>query len=154
MILKGRGVYVLQLRYPNPNVQVLLGVLGRLPTAIDAHLHLHVFPLTMAHSGMQLSTSGQDLGGDLLFPLRLAFSGTPSDLLPRALGRCRYAPGDDARMVHVLTDPQVVAAEPLAGGWSVALLLDRVAAGQYHALIDTGALVTGLSNLQVAAYLT
>ena len=32
-------------------------------------------------------------------------------------------------------------------------LLDTVAKGPYHALIDTGALVTGFSNLDVARYL-
>lgn len=38
----------------------------------------------------RLSASGQELGGDLVFGCRMAFSGTPSDLLPRELGICRY----------------------------------------------------------------
>jgi hypothetical protein len=29
----------------------------------------------------------QELGGEMLFPSRLGFSGTPSDLLPLDLGR-------------------------------------------------------------------
>lgn len=32
-------------------------------------------------------------------------------------------------------------------------MLDYVAGGGFHALIDTGALITGMSNQQVAAYL-
>lgn len=38
----------------------------------------------------RLSSSGQELGGDLIFKSRMAFSGTPSDLLPKELGSCVY----------------------------------------------------------------
>lgn len=37
--------------------------------------------------------------------------------------------------------------------WTVTGLLDRIAVGGFHALIDTGALITGLSNKDVAVYL-
>jgi hypothetical protein len=37
----------------------------------------------------RLSASGQELGGGLVFGRRLGFSGTPSDLLPVEMGRCR-----------------------------------------------------------------
>ena len=32
----------------------------------------------------------QALGGDMVFQHRFGFSGTPSDLLPKELGRCHY----------------------------------------------------------------
>ena len=31
-----------------------------------------------------------ELGGDVLFPRRLGFSGTPSNLLPQEFGECQY----------------------------------------------------------------
>jgi len=37
----------------------------------------------------------------MVVPLRLGFSGTPSDLLPEELGPCHYERGDDARMLQV-----------------------------------------------------
>ena len=39
-----------------------------------------IFPTHMRHQHTKLSASGQDLGGDILFPKRIGFSGTPSDL--------------------------------------------------------------------------
>ena len=86
--------------------------------------------------------------------VRLGFSGTPSDLLPLELGRCHYAMGDDAKMLHVLTSPEHVTYEPQPNEWSVAQLLDQIASSTcYNALIDTGALITGMTNLQVAQHL-
>jgi hypothetical protein len=46
----------------------------------------------------KLSASGQDLGGSILFPLRLGFSGTPSSLLPLEMGQCRFATGTEAKV--------------------------------------------------------
>ena len=57
----------------------------------------------------------QELGGDMLFGTRLGFSGTPADLLPDEFGACRWAEGDDARMLHVLTDPTVVSYQAALG---------------------------------------
>ena len=146
-------LHLVDLRDPE-HVEVLYPLLARLPAAIETYLHELVFPATLAHSGIQLSASGQDLGGDMLFNVRLAFSGTPSDLLPRTLGHCEYARGDDARMLNVLTDPEIVAAARVAAPWSAESVLRFVAtAGRFHALIDTGALITGMSNEQVARYL-
>ena len=91
----------------------------------------------------------------MLFSRRLGFSGTPSDLLPLDLGRCGYERGSDGKMLSVLTDPRVVSAQLAPQSWSVRSLLRHVATAKpkFHALIDTGALITGLSNRQVAAYL-
>ena len=103
----------------------------------------------------KLCASGQDLGGDLLFGLRLGFSGTPSDLLPVEMRPCRYEEGDDANVMHVLMSPRVVSFKILNQQWSVDNLLHDIAntMPQYHALIDTGALVTGYSNKEVACKL-
>ena len=99
------------------------------------------------------SACGQALGGKLLFDQRLGFSGTPSDLLPVELGKCHYEQGSDAKMLRYLTDPLVTSHEMLPSNWTVQYILDYVSNGAFHALIDTGALVTGLSNLAVAQYL-
>ena len=75
------------------------------------HLEQTVFPTYTQHQRIKLSASGQELGGSMLFPGRIGFSGTPSDLLPLDLGRCGYELGSDGHMLHVLTDEKVVVAE-------------------------------------------
>ena len=91
----------------------------------------------------------------MLFGRRLGFSGTPSNLVPLELGQCQYEAGSDGQMLHVLTSPAVTSCRLLPDNWSVDVLLDAVAKSQppFHALIDTGALITGLSNLEVARQL-
>ena len=58
-------------------------------------------------------------------------------------------------MIHVLTDANVVSVQRAGIGWTVGSLLTAVATAElrFNALIDTGALITGLSNLEVAKYL-
>lgn len=58
-------------------------------------------------------------------------------------------------MVHYLTDPAVASHRLLGTEWSVAGLLEEVAKSNdppFHALIDGGALVTGMTNLEVARW--
>lgn len=58
-------------------------------------------------------------------------------------------------MVHYLTDPVVASHRLLGNDWSVAALLKEVAKSSdppFHALIDGGALVTGMTNLEVARW--
>ena len=112
-----------------------------------------IFPDVMRHQGLKISASGQELGGEMLFSRRLGFSGTPSDLLPLELGECTYEEGSDGKMVHFLTSPTVMSYEEVDDGWSVKLLLKKISTAPmytYRALIDTGALITGLTNLEVA----
>lgn len=105
----------------------------------------------------------------MLFGRRIGFSGTPSDLMPAELGRletssknpkinhsrfspfrCHFEEGSEARIVHTLTDTSVVSAQVCNSGWTVTSLLEIVCSQpQYRALIDTGALITGMSNKQV-----
>ncbi|CAE7523504.1 GRDP2, partial [Symbiodinium microadriaticum] len=95
-----------------------------------------------------------------LFKQCLGFSGTPNDLLPKSMGRCIYAEGDDGKVLQVLSSTQHVSVVEL-GRWSPVQILDIVAKTRssrgnrpkYHALIDSGALVTGMTNREVAEYL-
>jgi hypothetical protein len=132
--------------------QVLYKLLARQPQVIQWYLEEHVLPLTMRFQPLKLSASGQELGGDLVFGCRLGFSGTPSNLLPVELGECMYEDGDDGKIMATLTCPSVVSLDCLPCGWSVDGILQRVARAEprFHALIDTGALITGLDNYSVA----
>ena len=134
----------------------LYGLWRREPHAIHHFLGASVMPTHMRTQRLKISASGQAVGGDMLFPRRVGFSGTPSDLLPLELGKCGYEKGDDAAMLDVVLDPEVTDITHLDVGWSVANVLDLAAAAtepRVHALIDTGALVTGLRNLEVARQL-
>jgi hypothetical protein len=137
------------------HVQVAEVLLARLPHAMEYYLDAVVFPLTMQNQPLKLSASGHDLGGRLLFGRCLGFSGTPSDLLPLELGRCVYEKGSDGKMLHLMTDPSVVTLRTIPPLWAPLQLLKAVARARptYHALIDSGALVTGVSNLQAARIL-
>ncbi|CAN0473831.1 unnamed protein product, partial [Ectocarpus sp. 8 AP-2014] len=137
-------------------VGTLFRLLRRLPQVIDYYLDTLIFPETMEHRGLKLAANGQDVGGNMLFEVKLGFSGTPSDLLPLELGRCQFELGNTAMMVHYLTDPAVASHRLLGTEWSVTRLLSEVARSTdppFHALIDGGALVTGMTNLEVARHL-
>ncbi|CAN0528892.1 unnamed protein product, partial [Ectocarpus sp. 12 AP-2014] len=136
-------------------VGTLFKLLRRLPQVIDYYLDTLIFPETMEHRGLKLAANGQDVGGNMLFEVKLGFSGTPSDLLPLELGRCQFELGNTAMMVHYLTDPAVTSHRLLGTEWSVTRLLSEVARSTdppFHALIDGGALVTGMTNLEVARW--
>ncbi|KOO22777.1 conserved unknown protein [Chrysochromulina tobinii] len=134
---------------------MLYELLSRKPEPIKFYLEELVFPDTTAHQPMKLSANGQDVGGAMLFSRRIGFSGTPSGLLPLEMGDCVYSMGDDAKMLKTLTDPLIVSQQFMPAAWDVPTLLEAVVAHQppAHALIDTGALVTGMSNLDVAHFL-
>ena len=126
------------------------------PLAIHYYLTKFIFPAYMLSQKVKLSASGQAVGGDMLVGRRVGFSGTPSDLLPKELGRCDYATGDDGKMLTTILDPNVATHELLPDNWSVQTVLERIASSsspRYHALIDTGALITGYSNQEVAEFL-
>jgi hypothetical protein len=105
---------------------------------------------------MKISASGQAVGGDMLVGRRVGFSGTPSDLLPQELGRCDYETGDDGMMLTTVLDRAVTSYEFLKDQWTVEILLEHIATAEnprFNALIDTGALITGYSNKEVAQQL-
>ena len=133
-------------------VETLHNALGKSAPVIVHYLHETVFPKCMQHQNYKLAASGVDLGSDMLFATRLGFSGTPSNLLPLELRPCHFEPGSEAQIVRACTDPKVMVVKEIPGRWSVARLLEEVRSsvgGGYNALIDTGALITGLDNEQV-----
>eukprot|EP00435_Cladocopium_sp_Y103_P001719 s71_g1.t1 len=139
------------------NMSQLFQLLSKLPSAVHFYLEQSVFPQFMRFQDEKLSASGQDLGGSILFGQRIGFSGTPSDLMPRELGQCDYEPGSEGEMVSTMTDTKVVTFEAIEPGWNVELLLDSIIEashqGRCNALIDTGALITGLTNQEVTLLL-
>ena len=134
---------------------VTYNLLRNIPHVIQYYLDQFVFPLTMEHHHEKVSASGQDLGGEMMFSRRLGFSGTPSDLLPEELGQCQYDQGVDGQILHYLTSETIVRSRTLDSNWSVKRLLDDIAQANppFHVLLDCGALITGLSNFDVAKYL-
>ena len=106
----------------------------------------------LKNASHQLQASGADLGGDVLFHGRVGFSGTPSDLLPHGMGPCHFEPGSEAAMIRVLSSQSSMGTPIQLRKWDVNDLLMNVAKHDppLRALIDVGALVTGMSNEQVA----
>ncbi|OEH80097.1 EF hand family protein [Cyclospora cayetanensis] len=138
------------------HLESLYTLIGKEPLAIAAFLFRRVMPSVLEHAPFQLSASGQEIGGDSLFTVRIGFSGTPSELLPCEMGKCCYEAGTDGKVLRLLSSPSVVSWELLPPEWSVASLLQLVAAPReppFHALIDTGALISGISNYHVALVL-
>lgn len=132
--------------------EVLYRLLWREPLVIKSLLFDLVFPLTLQHASQQLSSSGQELGGSALFPVRLGFSGTPSELLPLELGKTEFEPGTDGQVIHLLTAPEVVSVELLKDVWNVNKLLNLVASRtDANAFIDAG---RELNDFKNATHLT
>ncbi|CAK0887697.1 unnamed protein product [Prorocentrum cordatum] len=156
-----RGLWPLELLdLADPEqMDVLFGLLGRSALAVQYLLEHYTFLAgTLERHESQLSASGQELAGPQLFGRCLGFSGTPNNLLPKPMGLCAYARGDDGRVLSTLSNASVVSVREL-GPWSPQSLLDEVAAAtngaggpRYQALIDTGALITGMTNFEVAKY--
>jgi hypothetical protein len=134
-----------------------------LPELVHTYLAVLVFPRCTPHRPAKLSASGVDLGGGTLFGSCFGFSGTPSAMLPAKLKPKRVVDmmerGSNAKMIRTLTDRNLTKVELLstcvAAGekWSVDDVMKWVAhhsTPRFNALIDTGALITGLNNEEVA----
>jgi hypothetical protein len=130
-------------------------LLQNIPQVIEYYLDTFVFPLTMEHHHEKISASGQDLGGEMMFGRRVGFSGTPSDLLPEELGQCHFDECVDGKILDYMTSQAICSTRLLSSSWSVKSLLDDIikADPPFHVLIDSGALVTGMSNYETAKYL-
>ena len=132
-----------------------------LKSSVTATIHFLftcAFPEALDHTPNVLVASGQELGGDGLFGCRMGFSGTPNDLLPKSMGACVYDAGCDGRIAATLTSDNVVTGlQVLDSDWTPLKLLQRIVhaanGGVAHALIDCGALVTNLTNFEVATIL-
>jgi hypothetical protein len=80
-----------------------------------------VFPRCMKYQVQKLSASGQALGSDSIFGVRLGFSGTPSDLLPRSLGTCGFEETSAGKILTTLC--QHCSVKKCSSDWSVEELL-------------------------------
>ncbi len=131
----------------------LVSLLRNFPPTVHFCLEM-VFREVLNHARTKLSASGQELGGEMLFCKRFGFSGTPSDLMPKELGPCGFEPTSEGKIMSVLTNSDVVSYEEIPD-WTVHSLLIGVCTRQPrpHALIDTGALITGMANEEVARFL-
>jgi hypothetical protein len=132
-------------------------LLCTLPEICYFHLQQVVFPRTMHSQINKISASGQELGSGMLFAQRIGFSGTPSSLLPTELQPCHFEVASEGKIIATLCDPSLCTHTVFPGkskkSWNVEGLLHHIASGPFLALIDTGALVTGYTNYEVAAYL-
>ena len=132
----------------------LYELVKRLPEVAHYYLNQHVFPACMNFQNTKISACGHELGSSILFRHRIGFSGTPSNLLPVDLGTCKYEKGSDGKMLVTLTDENVATVLRVGDSWDARGLLRTIASdGAYNSLIDTGALITGMDNEQVARYL-
>eukprot|EP01043_Picozoa_sp_COSAG02_P005120 COSAG02_NODE_137_length_34526_cov_94.448079_13_plen_4296_part_00 len=133
---------------------ILWSLLRRQRAVISFFIREFVFPECLNHKQKKISATGEELGGDAVFKLRLGFSGTPSTLLPRSLGQCDFEPGTEGQITRVLSDPRVVTARAFSD-WNVEGILTSIATAEppFHALIDIGALITGFENREVATFL-
>ena len=143
---------VLPLNLFNPDdpeqMSTLKSAVGNLPALVVYYLREYVFKEVMKNHTENLTASGLELGGRMLFGSRLCFTGTPSDLLPTALGKCKYESGSEAKVIRALSNPKVVSYE-FVPHWTVETLLLKVAKNphrQFRAFIDAGALITGMGN--------
>ena len=137
------------------DMQRLCQLLRRSGAMIRYYVLQLVLPRVMDHCSFKLSACGQELSSPHLFHSRLGFSGTPGTTLPRQLGASVWEAGSEGRMIHTLSLPSVVSSCAVPPGWDVQQLLRTVATHQppLSALIDTGALITGLNNKEVALLL-
>lgn len=152
----GAGVLPLPLFQLRDAAQVarLHFLVAKLAGAVYYYVRQHVFPSCMNFQKLKISACGHELGSNALFAKRIGFSGTPSNLLPMDLGECFYEPRSDGSIFQALTSARIVSIERKVNWSAKSLLLDIARASPpYHALIDTGALITGFENQEVAAFL-
>ena len=146
----------LELFQPSDDLEVkrLWEILYTLPSVVRHHLLVNVFPIVLVEQRNKCSASGQDLGSEIIFKTRIGFSGTPSDLLPQDLQPCKFEAGSEGKIISTLCSPTYVDINRL-NDWTVQKVLDSIATASppFNTLIDVGALITGLTNEEVARYL-
>lgn len=150
------GVLPLPLFQLRDSAQVsrLHNLIAKLTGVVYFYLRQHIFPSCMNFQTLKLSACGHELGSNSLFAKRIGFSGTPSNLLPLDLGECYYEPRSDGKIFEALTNERIVTVERKLKWTAQSLLFDIAHADPpVHALIDTGALITGFDNQEVAAFL-
>lgn len=150
------SILPLSLFQPNDPKQLhaLYQLTKKIPQVVHYYLRQHVFPSCMNFQELKVSACGHELGSNMLFCKRIGFSGTPSNLLPIDLGECMYEPGSDGKILNVLTSKKVVSAS-IKEGWTAQSLLKDICKADppVSCLIDTGALITGMTNEEVAHFM-
>ena len=120
---------------------------------IEFFLRTLVFPRCTSRRKIKIQASGTDISADTIFHARLGMSGTPSSMEWPGLDYAVFNKVDQAKTLKTLTDPSImnVFHDKVFMQWTVKGLLREVASsGRVHALIDTGALITGFDNREVA----
>eukprot|EP00435_Cladocopium_sp_Y103_P004932 s3641_g1.t1 len=145
-----------------PTVRNLKRLWRQRPQVYLFYLTKDIFPKATPTQVKKFSACAQELASPNIFKVRLGFSGTPSNILPSTMPPVSFDDTDGQTMA-ILSSPQVVSLHCLASGWTPRTLLNFVATrqlrgvpGQYTAfcaLIDTGALLCGLENEEVAKLL-
>lgn len=143
-----------------PHMDAMMELLSRVPAVANFYLASFVFRHTQSearegggYAVKKLSASGADIGSDCIFGVRLGFSGTPSNLIPRAMRPCQAEPGSDGKVITKLTDAKLVTDVRLMSiDWDVDTLLTDLATEGFLVLIDTGAIITGYTNEGVARF--
>ncbi|TDH74318.1 hypothetical protein CCR75_003035 [Bremia lactucae] len=129
-------------------------LIAKLASLVHYYVRQHIFPSCMNFQKLKITACGHELGSNSLFAKRIGFSGTPSNLLPLDLGECHYEPRSDGSIFGALTNKRIVTIERKVEWTARKLLLDIAHANPpVHALIDTGALITGFDNQEVASFL-
>ncbi|GBG29475.1 Hypothetical Protein FCC1311_056962, partial [Hondaea fermentalgiana] len=120
------------------------------PEAVRTFLERVAFPAALKHRARKLVAGGEEMV--MSVGRTHGFSGTPSSAMPSEMGECQWEEGTEGRFWATLTNRECVeVSAPLELGWTVEALLHQVAQDtSLCALIDTGALIVGLSNREVA----
>jgi hypothetical protein len=147
-----------------PDVRAFFASCRHTPSVLHVFLSEFAFPVATRSQMMKLSASGHDLlAAESIFGARLGFTGTPNDLAPDGV-KVQYDAPAEASIFRALTAVSVFSTEVLHN-WTIMRALMCVARDvestvrsstptlPFHALIDVGALITGLSNKEVAAAL-
>lgn len=143
-------------------MHIIHDLIAQVPAAVVYYLQQIVFPVSLRHKVSKVTTNGMELGS-MIFGQVIGFSGTPSNMLPPVLRPCRPEQGTDGNCIRILNSPSVVSIpqslNKLRVGSTTEDIIETVASCQtedekpFCALIDLGAQLTGLSNLEIAQLL-
>lgn len=117
------------------------------------HFHLQTFVWPhLKHRSHRITASSEELAN--LSKRSLGFSGTPTTVLPKAMGELALDERAEGAFLKLLTSNSCVQkVTVLPVHWDVDHLLNTVASSGAHCLIDIGALVTGFTNEEIASKL-
>ena len=118
---------------------------------LQFHLTTFVWP-HLKHRSHRITASSEELAN--LSKRSLGFSGTPTTVLPKAMGRLSLDERAEGAFLKLLSSRSCVKdVHVLPVDWDVDQLLTTVANSGAHCLIDIGALVTGFTNAEIAGKL-